>query len=37
MSHVLVDLARFVGNYRYYRRNGLNIKAAWHLASMTLP
>ncbi len=37
MSRTLANFARFIGNYRYYRRNGINPKAAWHLAGLTLP
>ncbi len=37
MSRTFAKLARFIGNYRYYRGKGLNSKAAWHIASMTLP
>ncbi len=29
--------ARFLRDYRYYRRQGLNSRAAWHLAGSTLP
>jgi len=37
MLRKLADIVRFIGNYRYYRRNGSNFRTAWHLASMTLP
>jgi hypothetical protein len=37
MSRKLANITRFIGNYRYYRRNGFNSRTAWHLASMTLP
>jgi hypothetical protein len=37
MSHTFSKFARFIGDYHYYRRKGFNAKAAWDLASMTLP
>jgi len=37
MSRKLADLFRFIGNYRYYRRSGYGFKAAWIVATMTLP
>jgi hypothetical protein len=37
MPRSLVNFTRFIGNYRYYRRNGFNFRKAWHLAGMTLP
>ncbi len=37
MSRTFTDLARFVGNYRHYRRKGLDYRTAWYLASLTLP
>jgi hypothetical protein len=37
MIRRLAGLARFIGNYRYFRRNGRDPKEAWYLASMTLP
>jgi len=37
MSRSFSNLVRFIGNFRYYRRNGCDIKTAWHLAEMTLP
>jgi len=37
MSRAFSNLARFIKNYLYFRRNGRDIKTAWHLASMTLP
>lgn len=36
MSHTLAKIARFIGNYLHYRRNGFGLKEAWHLANMTL-
>ncbi len=37
MSRTFADLTRFIGNYRHYRRKGLDYKSAWYLASLTLP
>jgi len=37
MSRTFARFARLIRDYRYYRRQGLNSKAAWHLAGMTLP
>ena len=37
MSHVFARIARFIENYRYYRRRGYQSRQAWHLANMTLP
>jgi len=37
MFRKVADLARFIENYRYYRRNGRDPKEAWHLAGLTLP
>jgi hypothetical protein len=37
MTRSISNLVRFIGNFRYYRRNGNDIKTAWHLAGMTLP
>ncbi len=37
MLRTFARFAPFIRDYRYYRRRGLNSKAAWHLASMTLP
>jgi hypothetical protein len=37
MYRTFSNLARFIANFRYYRRNGRDLKTAWHLASMTLP
>jgi hypothetical protein len=37
MSRTFSNLIRFIGNFRYYRRNGCDIRSAWHLASITLP
>lgn len=37
MYRMLVNFVRFIENFRYYRRNGRDIKTAWHLAGMTLP
>jgi hypothetical protein len=30
-------IARFYGNYRYYRLLGIHMQEAWYLAKMTLP
>jgi hypothetical protein len=37
MSRLFASFACFIGNFRRYRRKGLNIKAAWYLAGLTLP
>jgi hypothetical protein len=37
MLRSLAKLARFFGNYRYYRQLGMHAQEAWHLAKMTLP
>jgi hypothetical protein len=37
MLQVFSRFARFIENYRYYRKRGYQSKAAWHLANMTLP
>jgi hypothetical protein len=37
MSRTFTNLVRFIGNFRYYLRNGRDIRSAWQLASMTLP
>ena len=37
MSRTYVRFIRFIENYRHYRGNGFNSKAAWNLARMTLP
>lgn len=37
MSRTLTDFARFIGNVRYYCRNGCNLRRAWQLARLTLP
>ena len=37
MPRRFANFVRFIGNYRYYRRNGFNFRTAWHLAEMTLP
>jgi hypothetical protein len=37
MFRKVADLARFIENYRYYRRSGRDPKEAWHLAGLTLP
>jgi len=37
MLRTFANFVRFVGNYRYYREQGLNSKDAWSLASKTLP
>jgi hypothetical protein len=34
---MFTKLARFIGNYQYYRKRGYQSKAAWYLAQMTLP
>ena len=37
IAHIYARLARFIGDYRHYREKGFRLKAAWYLASMTLP
>jgi hypothetical protein len=37
MSRTFANFIRFIGNFRYYLRNGRDYKTAWHLAGMTLP
>jgi hypothetical protein len=37
MLRTFAGFIRFIGNYRYYRGNGLNSKTAWDLANRTLP
>lgn len=37
MLRSLAKLARFLGNYRYYRQMGMHTQEAWHHAKMTLP
>jgi hypothetical protein len=37
VSRTYGRLARFIGDYRHYRGKGFKSKAAWYLASMTLP
>jgi hypothetical protein len=37
VSRTYAKLARFIGDYRHYRGKGFKSKAAWYLASMTLP
>lgn len=37
MLHTLAKFARFIENYRYYRKMNFQIQVAWHLANMTLP
>lgn len=37
VSRTYGRLARFIGDYRHYREKGFKSKAAWYLASMTLP
>lgn len=37
VARAFSNLIRFIENYLYYRRNGCDIKSAWHLASITLP
>jgi len=33
----LAGLIQFIRNFRYYRRNGYNLKSAWFFATMTIP
>lgn len=37
MLRAFARITRFIRDYHYYRGRGLNSKAAWHFASMTLP
>ncbi len=37
MSRKFANLTRFLGNYGYYRRQGLPPRQAWHMARRTLP
>jgi hypothetical protein len=37
MFRTLSNIARFYGNYRYYRHMGVHILEAWQLAKLTLP
>jgi len=37
MLRTFLRIARFIENYRHYRRRGHFCKDAWHLAGMTLP
>ncbi len=37
MSRRFANLTRFLGNYGYYRKQGLARRQAWNLASRTLP
>jgi hypothetical protein len=37
MFPTLTRFARFIDNYRFYRRRGFHFRAAWQLANMTLP
>lgn len=37
MFPTLTKFARFIDNYRFYRRRGFHFRAAWQLANMTLP
>ena len=37
MLRIFSRLARFFGNYRYYRQMGAHAQEAWYLAKMTLP
>ncbi len=37
MSDKFAKVARFISDYRFYREKGYTFKAAWNLASMTLP
>jgi hypothetical protein len=37
MSRTFSNFIRLIGNFRYYRRNGHDLKTAWNLANMTLP
>jgi hypothetical protein len=37
MMRTLSRLAKFYGNYRYYRQMGVHTIEAWNLARLTLP
>ncbi len=37
MSRRIARVTRFITDYRFYREKGYTFKAAWNLASMTLP
>jgi hypothetical protein len=37
MLRTFARLARFMRDFHYYRKQGLNSKTAWSLASMTIP
>lgn len=37
MFQTFARFARFMRDFHYYRKQGLNSKTAWSLASMTLP
>lgn len=37
MYSTLSKASRFFDNYRFYRKRGFRCKAAWLLATMTLP
>jgi hypothetical protein len=37
MSRTFSNFIRLIGNFRYYRRIGHDLKTAWNLANMTLP
>lgn len=37
MLRTFNEFARFLGNYRYYRRRGIQSQYAWQLAKMTMP
>lgn len=37
MSRKFTEFARFIGNYSYYRKQGITHRDAWRLAGMTLP
>ncbi len=37
MSRTFSNFSRFIGNYRHYRRKGLDYRTAWYLAGLTLP
>ncbi len=37
MPQKIAQFSRFISNYRFYRGKGYRFKAAWNLASMTLP
>ena len=37
MLPTFTRFARFIDNYRFYRRRGFHFREAWQLANMTLP